>query len=127
MFLGRWGVAVSREDLLTRRMDQFCGIFVFLEGREGGGGANLPCGIRIFGSSVWRGSSGCGVLLPADAGPSIGAGSLPVSGDSVEIALIDRGSPGDEAQFVTELQIPFFPVRGFPWKFFCLPLDSLAT
>lgn len=30
-----------------------------------------------------------------------------LAGDSVEIALIDGGITGDEAQFVTELQIPF--------------------
>lgn len=105
MFLGRWGwqsAGGSPHPPDGPVLRHLCVL-----GRAGaGGGANLPCGIGVFGSSVWRGSSGCGVLLPADAGLSIGAGYR-LAGDSVEIALIDGGITGDEAQFVTELQIPF--------------------
>ncbi len=106
MFLGKVGVAVSREDLLTRRMDRFCGIFVFLEGREQAEAQTCLAAseylVLRFGGVHQDAASYYRQMLAY-----LSERGYRLAGDSVEIALIDGGITGDEAQFVTELQIPF--------------------
>ena len=106
MFLGKVGVSIRREELLSRRWEGFSSIFVFLEeGEMATAGACLPGSdyliLRFCG--VHREARGQYLRMLA----YLEERGLRLAGDSVEIALIDGGITGDTGEFVTELQLPF--------------------
>lgn len=106
IFLGKVGVAISRENLLKRSFEHFSGIFVVLEDGDTCSGAEqyLPEGtyLTVRFTGTHKGAAGYYEKLLAymeEKGYSL-------IGDSVEVTLIDAGFTDDTEQYVTELQIP---------------------
>ena len=107
IFLGKVGVSVSREHLLSRSYGSFTSIFVVLEEGDSYDGARkiLPQGryatIRFQGTHQEAPGHYDRLLEYLE---QTGAA---LSGDSLEITMIDSGMTGDSSKFVTELQVPF--------------------
>lgn len=107
IFLGKVGVSVSREQLLSRSYGSFASIFVVLEEGDSYDGARkiLPSGqyaiIRYQGTHQEAPAHYDRLMEYLEqTGASL-------SGDSLEITMIDSGMTEDTSKFVTELQVPF--------------------
>lgn len=106
MFLGKVGVSICAQDLEAGRMEDFSGIFVFLEEEDGPsldeealpGGLYLT--IRYSGTHRQSGESYARLFQ------YMKEHGLKLGGDSVEITWIDAGFTEDVGQYVTELQVP---------------------
>lgn len=107
IFLGKVGVSVSREHLLARSYGSFASIFVVLEEGDSYDGARkvLPSGtyatIRYQGTHQEAPDHYDRLMEYLDQTKAT------LSGDSLEITMIDSGMTGDTTKFVTELQVPF--------------------
>ena len=106
VFLGKVGVSVSRDDLLAHRFHRLSGVFIAIEEADAHEGKSSVVPSGPFACIRFRGTH-------ADAaGPYrklvdfIEHGNHAVSGNSLEITLIDAGMTADASQYVTELQIP---------------------
>lgn len=104
MFLGKVGVTISAADLAAGRLENFSGIFVFLEEDGSDQEEVLASGryLRILFSGTHRESRPSYDRLFA----YMRAQGLALAGDSVEITLIDAGMTEDLSQYVTEIQLP---------------------
>lgn len=108
MFLGKVGISISREHLLSRSFGEFSSVFVILEAADSYEGETelLPQGIY----AVLR---YCGTHTSAPAYYErlldyIGEKGYVPGGGSVEITLVDSGMTNDTSRFVTEIQVPCF-------------------
>lgn len=105
IFLGKVGVRVSMENLLKRDFGSFSGIFITSEI-----GDDVNCSTAIPGGlyTVMRftGTHSLSGIYYNKMLEYIENNNLSVSGDSVEITLIDSGITNDTESYVTELQIP---------------------
>lgn len=106
MFLGKVGISISGENLRKRILDQYNGIFVFVENEDGfeGKTTSLKAGDYLtmrFGGTHKNAARHYEKLL--DFAQEEG---MECVGDSVEVTLIDAGFTDDESKYVTELQIP---------------------
>ena len=106
IFLGKIGLSISKDNLRNKKFDLFSGIFlIFEEGDEAGECADrIPGGnyVTLRFSGTHQKSAQYYELLT----DYIGRHDYEISGDSVEITLIDSGLTSDCSQFVTEIQIP---------------------
>lgn len=111
IFLGKVGLSVSLDHLLARSYGSFASIFVVLEEGDNYNGARkiLPPGpyatIRFQGTHQEAPRHYDRIMDKLERSGAV------LSGDSLEITMIDSGMTGDPAKFVTELQVPFTPVR----------------
>ncbi len=106
IFLGKVGVSVSREDLVSRKFDGFSSLFVVLEEGDSYHGERrvLPAGnyITVRFRGTHRESAKYYVRLLNE----LDKRGYSVAGDSVEITLIDSGITSQLEKYVTELQVP---------------------
>ena len=106
MFLGKVGVSIRRENLLTGQFDRFSAIFVLIEEEDNykGETAWLPEGdfLTIWYAGTHQDSAAYYKKLLAHM-DTLG---LECCGDSVEITWIDSGFTDDTEKYVTELQLP---------------------
>lgn len=106
IFLGKVGLTVSRENLLKRSFGDYSSVFVILDKED-----NLPplpqkipggtYGVIRFNGSHREAPKFYCVLLDF-----LKENKMEVTGDSIEITLIDYGLTNDTSKFVTEIQIP---------------------
>lgn len=107
MFLGKVGVSISAADLQLRKFDRFCEIFVFVEDEDRYEGKldflkeQDYLTIRFSGTHA-KSDDSYNLLLDY-----MERENLRITGDSVEVTLIDSGLTNNQSEFVTELQIPF--------------------
>ena len=106
IFLGKIGLSISREDLQNRKFDLFSGIFlIFEEGDEAGAPVErIPKGDYL--TVRFSGTHQKSAQYYKQLTDYIDQNGYVISGDSVEITLVDAGLTSDNAQFVTEIQIP---------------------
>lgn len=108
MFLGKVGISISRENLLSRSFGEFSSVFVILEDADSYEGETelLPQG--TYGVLRYCGTH---TSAPAYYNQLLDyieeKGYVPGSG-SVEITLVDSGMTNDTSRFVTEIQVPCF-------------------
>lgn len=124
MFLGKVGVSIAKEDILSGCFSHFSGIFVFLE-KEDFTQPGLGQG-KSRGEEAQRKEAGWPEYLEGglyvtirysgthrEAADSyrklldyISVHGYECCGDSIEITLIDSGFTNDLEKYITELQIP---------------------
>lgn len=111
IFLGKVGLAISREHLTEGLFDAYDGIFVFVEQEDQFQGEErlLPGGeyvtLRFMGTHKNAAQHYRKLFLYMEEN------GLVCAGDSVEVTLIDAGFTDDESKYVTELQVPVRPLR----------------
>ena len=107
IFLGKVGLSVSRENLLSRTYGSFASIFVVLEAGDSYDGSMkiLPSG--SFATIRYQGTHQEAPHYYNRLLDYLEESGARLSGDSLEITMIDSGMTGDSSRFVTELQIPF--------------------
>lgn len=105
VFLGKIGVSIDKEHILTKNFSKFSGIFIMAEHDEAHKtNGRLKSGYYLtlrFAGTHTKASTHYRRLLHY-----IESHELAITGDSVEITLIDAGMTDDTSQFVTEIQIP---------------------
>lgn len=105
IFLGKVGVRVSMENLLKRDFGSFSGIFITAEtGEDINCSTVIPGGIYVI--MRFTGTHSLSGIYYSKMLEYIEENSLSVTGDSIEITLIDSGITNDTDSYVTELQIP---------------------
>lgn len=105
IFLGKVGVRVSGENLAKRDFASFSGIFITAEtGEDINSTTVIPGGTYVI--MRFTGTHSLSGIYYSKMLEYIEENSLIISGDSVEITLIDSGITNDCDSFVTELQIP---------------------
>lgn len=105
IFLGKVGVRVSYENLLKKDFGSFSGIFITAESGEDVNCSTLiPGGLYVV--MRFTGTHSLSGIYYVKMLEYIEKNNLSVSGDSLEITLIDSGMTNDTESFVTELQIP---------------------
>lgn len=110
IFLGKVGVSVSRENLISHSYGSFASIFVVLEEGDTYDGARkiLPPGpyatIRFQGTHQ-EAPKHYDLLIEY-----LNRTGATLAGDSLEITMIDSGMTGDSSKFITELQVPFYGI-----------------
>lgn len=106
IFLGKVGVGISREHLLSGETDRYDGIFLLLDQED-----------RYAGATVALPETDCVRLRFSGSHPEaqvqyqkllgyISEHGLKITGFSREITLIDYGITNDRKKFVTEISIP---------------------
>lgn len=109
-FLGKVGLTVAREDLLSGQWDTYSSLFCQIEpgeapaGREGPALPGGPWAALRFTGTHSQAAPHYGELLLACRQQG-----LQPAGDAAEFTLVDYGLTEDPAQFVTEIQIPVKP------------------
>lgn len=106
VFLGKVGVGISEEHLMTGQTEEYDGAFLILDQEDiySGKTTILPetSGVRIrFRGSHTEAEKQYRILLDY-----IEKESLQIAGFSREITLIDNGITNDQKKFVTEISIP---------------------
>ena len=106
MFLGKVGVSIGMEDLMSNEYGRFSGIFVFLEQEDNyqGEHRSLPGGDYL--SVLYSGTHQDSADYYNRLFEYMKEHGYRLLGDSVEITWIDSGFTNDISQYVTELQIP---------------------
>lgn len=106
VFLGKVGVGISEEHLMTGQTEEYDGAFLILDQEDiySGKTTILPesSGVRIrFRGSHTEAEKQYRILLDY-----IEKENLQIAGFSREITLIDNGITNDQKKFVTEISIP---------------------
>lgn len=106
IFLGKIGLSVSKENLCRQKFNLFSGIFlIFEEGDDPGGGTEvLPAGDYL--TIAFSGTHKQSARYYEKLTDHIRKKGYRITGDSVEITIIDSGLTSDVSQFITEIQIP---------------------
>ncbi len=111
IFLGKVGVSVARENLVAGSFTRLTSVFIALEAGEEvpagcaeGALRTLPAG--LYASMSFHGTHRAAAPHYAELSRFMRSEGLEVAGDSVEITVIDAGMTSDEAQYLTEIQIP---------------------
>ncbi len=107
IFLGKVGISINKENLIQEKFTYFSSVFIVLEEEDDFINKAHMLPESDYVTVQYRGTH-------EDASPYyrlllnyIKASGFQVSGDSVEITIIDTGLTNDRNKFVTELQIPF--------------------
>ncbi|MGI6008204.1 MAG: MerR family transcriptional regulator [Ruminococcus sp.] len=105
VFLGKIGVSIDRSSLLSHDFSAFSGIFILTEQEE------ELCPETALAPGLWLTLCFSGTHTQAEPYyhkllSYIDREELTVSGDAVEITLIDYGMTDNTEQFMTEIQIP---------------------
>lgn len=106
VFLGKVGVSISPEDLLSGHFDQYDGIFLLLDEEDRFQGETLLLSQTSAVSIRFRGSHTEAPRQYRKLLSYIQENNLRISGFSREITMIDYGFTSDTGKFVTEISIP---------------------
>ena len=107
MFLGKVGVSVSKENLEQKEFGGFSSIFVLLENEDGGKGNDLILPASDYLTIRFQGTHKEADRYYLNLLKYMQSKNYALTGDSIEITLIDYGMTNDTSKFVTELQIPY--------------------
>ena len=121
IFLGKVGVSVARENLVSGSFTRLSSVFIALEAGEEvpagcaeGALRTLPAG--PYASMSFHGTHRAAAPHYAELCRWMRGEGLEIAGDSVEITIIDAGMTSDEAQYLTEIQVPCTRARRSPAK-----------
>lgn len=111
IFLGKVGVSVARENLAAGSFGRLSSVFVALEAGEGVPAGCAASALRTLPDGEWaclsfHGTHRAAASHYAELCRWVRGEGLEIAGDSVEITIIDAGMTSDEAQYLTEIQIP---------------------
>ena len=106
VFLGKVGVSVSRERLLTGQFEEYDGIFLALDDEDSFEGEILSLPETLCACVRFRGSHPQASQQYRRLMQFIDENGLRVSDFSREITIIDYGITQDTEKFVTEIKIP---------------------
>ena len=111
VFLGKVGLSISKLNMKNGEFDQYDHIFLLLDPEEKYNGETItvkegPYAVMRFNGTHKEAADYYRMLLNFIVNES-----FEVSGDSLEITLIDYGFTNDTTQFVTEIQIPIKKVE----------------
>lgn len=119
IFLGKVGVSIAREKLLKKEFTSFSGIFVLVEPsderrlqnsmdwegeKEETGESYFPAGLYL--TIRFQGTHTQAPAYYDELLRFAGENGYQLSGDSLEITLIDAGLTNDVSSYVTEIQLP---------------------
>jgi effector-binding domain-containing protein len=107
IFLGKVGVSVSRQDLIEEQFTHFSSIFVVVEAEDGFKEKDSVLPEGTYATIQYKGTHEAALPYYALLIKFLKDSGFEITGDSVEITIIDSGMTNDSNQFVTELQIPF--------------------
>ncbi|MBX4262216.1 MerR family transcriptional regulator (plasmid) [Clostridium estertheticum] len=107
MFLGKVGVSVSKENLGQKKFGGFSSIFVLLENEDGGKGKDVILPASDYLTIRFQGTHKEADQYYLNLLKYMQSKNYALTGDSIEITLIDYGMTNDTSKFVTELQIPY--------------------
>ena len=106
VFLGKVGVSVSRERLLSGQYEEYDGIFLALDDEDSFEGEILSLPETLCACVRFRGSHPQAPQQYRRLTQFIDENGLRVSDFSREITIIDYGITQDTEKFVTEIKIP---------------------
>ncbi len=106
VFLGKIGISISASDLRNNSFDKYCGIFMVLENDE-----EISTSENIFPSGKYlricfKGSHREAASYYRRLFEYMKKHNYKLSGDSIEIALIDYCITNEEDKYVTEILLP---------------------
>lgn len=105
VFLGKIGVSISMNALGSHDFSRFSGIFILTEKEDGiSPESALPSGLWLI--LCFTGTHTQAAPYYLKLLEYIRGNELEITGDAVEITLIDYGMTDDPDQFMTEIQIP---------------------
>lgn len=105
VFLGKIGVSISMNALGSHDFSRFSGIFILTEKEDGiSPESALPSGLWLI--LCFTGTHTQAAPYYLELLEYIRGNELEITGDAVEITLIDYGMTDDPDQFMTEIQIP---------------------
>ena len=107
IFLGKVGVSVSQDDLVSRRFERLSGVFILVEAADAHKGETASLAAGTYAQIRYRGTHEGASAHYRELVDFIERQGAAVCGPSVETTIIDAGMTSDESQFVTELQVPF--------------------
>lgn len=107
IFLGKVGMSISQQDLLNAQFGSFSSIFIVIEDEDDTPYCDdiLPEG--SYATTQYQGTHKDAPPYYASLMKYLASEGLQVTGNSVEITLIDAGMTNDASKFTTELQVPF--------------------
>lgn len=106
IFLGKVGLAVSKENLLLNNFTEYSSIFVIVENESYNSKMQKKLQEGLYVVIRFQGTHVDSTNYYLQLLDYIRSNGYEVAGDSVEITLIDYGLTNDTSKFVTELQIP---------------------
>lgn len=107
IFLGKVGVSISKENLDQKKFGSFSSIFVLLENEDGGKEKNVIFPASDYLTIRFQGTHKEADPYYLDLLNYMQSKNYALTGNSIEITLIDYGMTNDTSKFVTELQIPY--------------------
>ena len=106
VFLGKVGLSISKLNMINGEFDQYDHIFLLLDPEEKYNGDTITVKDGLHAVIRFNGTHKEAADYYRMLMDFIGNEGFEVSGDSLEITLIDYGFTSDMTQFVTEIQIP---------------------
>ena len=106
VFLGKVGLSISKLNMINGEFDQYDHIFLLLDPEEKYNGDTITVKDGLHAAIRFNGTHKEAADYYRMLMDFIGNEGFEVSGDSLEITLIDYGFTNDTTQFVTEIQIP---------------------
>lgn len=106
IFLGKVGLAVSKENLLLKNFSEYNSIFVIVENEQYNSKMKKKLQEGLYVVIRFKGTHVESTKYYLKLLEYIRSSGYQVAGDSVEVTLIDFGLTNDTSKFVTELQIP---------------------
>ncbi|QIB67874.1 MerR family transcriptional regulator [Aminipila butyrica] len=107
IFLGKVGVSISQQDLEKNQIKRFSSIFLVLEAEDNFAESDGALPAASYATVQYQGTHQAAAPYYRLLLDYLAARGLKMTGDSVEITIIDWGMTNDSNKFVTELQIPF--------------------
>ncbi|MBQ8562835.1 MAG: MerR family transcriptional regulator [Firmicutes bacterium] len=109
VFLGKIGLSVSRQNLLSRDFSSYSSLFILLDEEDVYHGQMEEISGGTFACLRFHGTHTDAPVYYGQLMDYCHSHDLEVGGDSVEITLIDSGLTSDPSQYITELQVPVHP------------------
>lgn len=106
VFLGKVGVGISKENLIDGKYSEYDMIFLLLDSEDDYNGDVYEIPQETCVSLRFRGSHKEAALQYEKIASFIANHNMRISGNSMEITMIDYGFTNDTDKFVTEIQIP---------------------
>lgn len=106
VFLGKVGVGISKENLIDGKYSEYDMIFLLLDSEDDYNGEVYEIPQETCVSLRFRGSHKEAALQYEKIASFIANHNMRISGNSMEITMIDYGFTNDTDKFVTEIQIP---------------------
>lgn len=106
VFLGKVGVGISKENLIDGKYSEYDMIFLLLDSEDDYNGEVYEIPQETCVSLRFRGGHKEAALQYEKIASFIANHNMRISGNSMEITMIDYGFTNDTDKFVTEIQIP---------------------